>query len=72
MDKMDLILNELVTFKKEVNEKFDKMDVRLAKIEEDIDDLKEGQEEIRTACNVLIDWAEKASEARDLPLPKIG
>lgn len=72
MDKMDLILNELVTFKKEVNEKFDKMDVRLAKIEEDIDDLKEGQEEIRTACNVLIDWAEKASEARDLPLPKIS
>ncbi len=43
-----------------------------AKFEERFEVLEEGQEEIRTACNVLIDWAEKASEVRDLPLPKIG
>lgn len=61
MDKIDLILDELKEMKKDIKE----IHVRL-------DNLEEGQEEIRTACNVLIDWAEKASEVRDLPLPKIG
>ena len=65
MDKMDLILDEL----KRVNTRLDNME---AKFEERFEALEEGQEEIRTACNVLIDWAEKASEARDLPLPKIS
>lgn len=65
MDKMDLILDEL----KRVNTRLDNME---AKFEERFEALEEGQEEIRTACNVLIDWAEKASEVRDLPLPKIG
>ena len=68
MDKMDLILEELQDMKKEISG----INNRLDNIENRLDNLEEGQEEIRTACNVLIDWAEKASEVRDLPLPKIG
>ena len=65
MDNSELILKELREMKKEIAE-------MTTEFTERFEALEEGQEEIRTACNVLIDWAEKASEARDLPLPKIG
>ena len=46
----------------------DKMDLILEKLntmQEDINDLKEQMDEVRTGVNVLLDWAEKASEVRD-------
>ena len=65
MYNSELILKELREMKKEMAE-------MKTEFTERFEALEEGQEEIRTACNVLIDWAEKASEARDLPLPKIS
>lgn len=67
-ETLKLILNKLEDMTKDIK---DLKDGQVA-INTRLDNLEEGQEEIRTACNVLIDWAEKASEVRDLPLPKIG
>lgn len=37
-----------------------------------VDDLTEAREETREGVNTLLSWAEKASNALSLPLPKIG
>ena len=37
-----------------------------------LDDLTKAHEETREGVNTLLSWAEKASNALSLPLPKIG
>ena len=48
------------------------MDVRMSTMEAKLDDLTEAHEETREGVNTLLSWAEKASNALSLPLPKIG
>lgn len=44
---------------------------RLDRMENDIADLKEGQEEIRGSVNRLVEWADECTYAIKLPLPKL-
>ena len=48
------------------------MDARMSTMETKLDDLTEAHEETREGVNTLLSWAEKASNALSLPLPKIG
>ena len=48
------------------------MDARMSAMETKLDDLTEAHEETREGVNILLSWAEKASNALSLPLPKIG
>ena len=48
------------------------MDARMSTTETKLDDLTEAHEETREGVNTLLSWAEKASNALSLPLPKIG
>lgn len=48
-----------------------KLDVRLDSLESKVDALTEAHEETRTSVNALLDWAERASNSYDLPLPKL-
>ena len=49
-----------------------KLDARLDSLESKVDTLTEAHEETRTSVNALLDWAERASNSYDLPLPKFG
>lgn len=43
----------------------------LARIQDDLAELKEAHEETRAGVNSLLAWADSVSVARDFPLPKI-
>lgn len=64
---------------KQINGRLDTMDGRLGSLEAEVkeihqkvDDLTESHEETRASVNALLDWAERASNSYDLPLPKLG
>ena len=44
---------------------------RVDQMAEDIDELKEGQEEIRSGVNTLLEWAEEVGGTYDFPIPKM-
>lgn len=51
---------------------FSKINARLDKIEEDIEEIKETAEITRTGVNALIEWAEDCGNAIKFPLPRIA
>lgn len=53
-------------------EEFSKINARLDKIEEDIEEIKETAEITRTGVNALIEWAEDCGNAIKFPLPRIA
>ena len=67
-DKVDARLEQMDARLDKMDARLDKMDARF---ETDIDDLKEGQEEIRDAVNCLLEWADKVSRASKFPLPEV-
>ncbi len=67
MEKEDMILEEL----RRINKRLDAMDGKVNKLQEDLDELKEAQEETRSGVNALIEWAEDVSNAIRFPLPKL-
>ena len=60
MTNEDKILEILSTIQKHMT------DVR-----KDITELKEGQAEIRSGVNTLLEWADKVGDSIEFPLPKI-
>lgn len=61
-----------------VEQRLDSMDRRLTAVERRLDSverrldrLEEGQVEIRTCVNALVEWADKVSEAANFPLPRL-
>lgn len=64
---------------KQINGRLDSMEseikevkAELKQVHEKVDDLTEVHEETRASVNALVDWAERASNSYDLPLPKLG
>ena len=53
-------------------EEFSKINARLDKIEEDIEEIKETSEITRNGVNALIEWAEDCGNAIKFPLPRIA
>lgn len=49
-----------------------KINSRLDKIEEDIEEIKESAEITRSGVNALLDWAEDCGNAIKFPLPRIA
>lgn len=47
------------------------MDQKLKPIQERLDAIEEGQEEIRDSVNVLVEWADKVSRTDEFPLPDV-
>lgn len=47
------------------------MDEKLKPIQERLDAIEEGQEEIRDSVNVLVEWADKVSRTDEFPLPDV-
>lgn len=71
LDERDLqAIAQLIDTK--LDTKLQPINSRLDKLQENLEDLKEGQEEIRGALNSLLEWTDKASEAEKFPLPKVG
>jgi len=46
-------------------------DEKLRPITQRLDAIEEGQEEIRTSVNVLLEWSERISDTISFPLPRI-
>lgn len=63
MDKMDQRLDN-------VEKRLDNVEKRLDNIEDRLDVLEEGQAEIRTSVNVLIEWSENAGYIIKYPLAR--
>lgn len=53
----------------EMNGRFDRVEARLGKIENDLDELKEHAAITREACNTLVEWTEHASAVVQVPYP---
>lgn len=53
-------------------EEFSRINARLSKIEEDIEEIKETAEITRTGVNALVEWAEDCGNAIKFPLPRIA
>lgn len=53
-----------------IEERLDNIEERLDNIEERLDVLEEGQTEIRTSVNVLIEWSENAGYIIKYPLAR--
>lgn len=53
-------------------EEFSRINARLSKIEEDIEEIKETGEITRTGVNALVEWAEDCGNAIKFPLPRIA
>lgn len=51
-----------------LNKRFDAIDSRLEKIEEDLAELKEAHEATRDGVNVLLDWADNVAIEVKIPL----
>ena len=49
-----------------------KINSRLDKIEEDIEEINESAEITRSGVNALLDWAEDCGNAIKFPLPRIA
>ena len=49
-----------------------KINSRLDKIEEDIEEIKESAEITRSGVNALLDWAEDCGNAIKFPLPRLA
>ena len=47
------------------------MQEELKPINQRLDTMEEGLEEVRTGVNSLLDWAERASHVLEFPLPKV-
>lgn len=47
------------------------MQEELKPINQRLDTMEEGLEEVRTRVNILLDWAERASHVLEFPLPKV-
>lgn len=47
------------------------MDEKLKPIQERLEAIEEGQEEIRDSVNVLVEWADKVSQTKEFPLPEV-
>ena len=47
------------------------MQEELKPINQRLDTMEEGLEEVRTGVNILLDWAERASHVLEFPLPKV-
>lgn len=43
----------------------------LAPIRKDIVELREGQEELRSCVNSLLEWADKVSDTSRFPMPRV-
>lgn len=56
---------------KPISERLDSVERRLTAVERRLDRLEEGQVEIRTCVNALVEWADKVSEAANFPLPRL-
>ena len=47
------------------------MQEELKPINQRLDTMEEGLEEVRTGVNILLDWTERASHVLEFPLPKV-
>lgn len=47
------------------------MQEELKPINQRLDTMEEGLEEVRTGVSILLDWAERASHVLEFPLPKV-
>ena len=47
------------------------MQEELKPINQRLDTMEEGLEEVRTGVNILLDWAERAGHVLEFPLPKV-
>ena len=47
------------------------MQEELKPINQRLDTMEEGLEEVRTGVNILLDWAARASHVLEFPLPKV-
>ncbi|MDB7817286.1 hypothetical protein [Intestinimonas butyriciproducens] len=47
------------------------MQEELKPINQRLDTMEEGLEEVRAGVNILLDWAERASHVLEFPLPKV-
>ena len=47
------------------------MQEELKPINQRLDTMEEGLEEVRTGVIILLDWAERASHVLEFPLPKV-
>ena len=56
MDKLDLILEKLETMQKDIDE---------------LKEMKESVEEVRSGVNALLEWAEECGNVIKFPLPRV-
>lgn len=56
---------------KMMDEKLEPINERLDRMDEKLESLEEGQAELRTSVNRLLDWSEKVSDSLTFPLPKV-
>ena len=47
------------------------LQIDMTEVRKDITELKDGQAEIRSGVNTLLEWADKVGDSIEFPLPKI-